>query len=77
MDVTLDIPDEIAQAIRLPEDQLGDELRRELAVALYQRGYPAFGKAGNWPGWATAHSGGCWTPAASRDTMGRKNSPMI
>ena len=45
MSVALSIPDTIVQAIRLPEDQVGAELRKELAVALYQRGYLAFGKA--------------------------------
>lgn len=45
MNIALTIPHTIVQAMRLPEDQVGTELRKELAVALYQRGYLAFGKA--------------------------------
>ncbi len=45
MTVSLHIPDTIVQAIRLPEDQVGTELHKELAIALYERGYLAFGKA--------------------------------
>jgi len=45
MSIALSIPDTIVQAIRLPEDQVDAELRKELAVALYQRGYLTFGKA--------------------------------
>lgn len=36
-DVTIHIPAEIAAATRLAPDQIEEELRRELALALYQR----------------------------------------
>ncbi len=45
MGVRLEIPDDVAQAIRLPEDRLEQELRVELAIALYREGLLSFGKA--------------------------------
>lgn len=45
MDVELRIPDSVAQAIRLPEDRISQELLVELAVALYRQGILSFGKA--------------------------------
>ena len=45
MDVELIIPDSVAQAIRLPEERISQELLVELAVALYRRGILSFGKA--------------------------------
>jgi predicted HTH domain antitoxin len=45
MDIHLVIPDDIVQAIRLPEGQIKDELLKELAVALYVHGFISFGKA--------------------------------
>lgn len=45
MGVHLEIPDSVAQAIRLPEHRLHKELLRELAVALYQHELLSFGKA--------------------------------
>ncbi len=45
MSVRLQIPDSIVQAIRLPEEQVAEELRVELAIALYARGLLSFGKA--------------------------------
>ena len=45
MSIQLQIPDTVAQAIRLPEDRLEHELRVELAVALYAQGLLSFGKA--------------------------------
>ncbi len=41
----LQIPESVGQAIRLPEDQIRQELLTELAVALYSRGIISFGKA--------------------------------
>jgi len=43
--IQLHIPDSVAQALRLPEEQITKELLRELAVALYARGILSFGKA--------------------------------
>jgi predicted HTH domain antitoxin len=45
MDVELIIPDSVAQAIRLPEERISQELLLELAIALYRQGILSFGKA--------------------------------
>ncbi|HID31530.1 MAG TPA: UPF0175 family protein [Desulfobacterales bacterium] len=45
MELQLRIPDSVAQAIRLPEERIVQELTVELAVALYARGFLSFGKA--------------------------------
>jgi len=45
MSVSLQIPDSVAQAIRLPEERMPQELLAEFAVTLYQRGLLSFGKA--------------------------------
>jgi predicted HTH domain antitoxin len=45
VDVKLTIPDSIAQAIRLPEERLSNDLMYELATALYAHGLLGFGKA--------------------------------
>ncbi|MGO8752165.1 MAG: UPF0175 family protein [Thermoguttaceae bacterium] len=39
----LEIPDDVADALRLPPAEQERELRTELALALYQRGILAFG----------------------------------
>jgi predicted HTH domain antitoxin len=43
--LTIAIPAEVHQALRLPPDDVESELRKELAVALYARGILPFGKA--------------------------------
>ena len=45
MSVVLEIPDQVAQAIRLPASEQHQSLMTELAVALYARGILSFGKA--------------------------------
>jgi len=45
MNVQLVIPDSVARAIRMPEEQLPHGLLRELAVALYAQGFLSLGKA--------------------------------
>jgi len=45
MDIQLHIPDSVAQAIRLPEERIPQELLVELAIALYTQGILSFGKA--------------------------------
>jgi predicted HTH domain antitoxin len=45
MSVRLEIPHSVAQAIRLPEEELVREPLEEIAVALYARGVLSFGKA--------------------------------
>ena len=43
--IQLQIPDSVAQAIRLPLDEQEQQLLIELAAALYARGALSFGKA--------------------------------
>jgi predicted HTH domain antitoxin len=45
MRLELYIPDSVAQAIRLPEERMAQELVVELAIALYAQGLLSFGKA--------------------------------
>lgn len=45
MSVVLEIPDQVAHAIRLPPAEQQQSLMIELAVALYARGILSFGKA--------------------------------
>jgi predicted HTH domain antitoxin len=45
MSIQLEIPDHVAQAIRLPHEEQKQQLLLELAVALYARGILSFGKA--------------------------------
>ncbi|MCP4168004.1 MAG: UPF0175 family protein [Chloroflexi bacterium] len=45
MNIELQIPDTVAQAIRLPEERIVRELLVELAIALYTQGLLSFGKA--------------------------------
>jgi predicted HTH domain antitoxin len=45
MGISLYIPDSIVEAIRLPEARIEQELRVELAVALYAQDALSFGKA--------------------------------
>jgi len=45
MSIRLEIPDSVAQSIRLPEGEVEQRLRSELAVALYAQGILSFVKA--------------------------------
>lgn len=45
MGLQITISDSILQAIRLPEQRVEQELRRELAIALYRQNLLSFGKA--------------------------------
>ena len=45
MGIQLEIPDDVAQAIRLPLEEQKEQLLLELAVALYARGILSLGKA--------------------------------
>lgn len=45
MPLTLQIPPEVAEALRFPPDAVDAELRKELALALYQREALPLGKA--------------------------------
>jgi predicted HTH domain antitoxin len=45
MGVTLDIPDSVLQGLRIPESEIAQRLRTELALALYAQGALSLGKA--------------------------------
>jgi predicted HTH domain antitoxin len=45
MAITLTIPDEVIQSLKLPRQRLETELRQEMAFALYQRGLASMGVA--------------------------------
>ena len=45
MSVTLEIPDSVVQGLRLPEGEIAQRLRTELAIALYAQGVLSLGKA--------------------------------
>lgn len=45
MELQISISDSIVQALRLPEQRIEQELRRELAIALYAQDILSFGKA--------------------------------
>ena len=45
MGLQLNIPDSVAQSIRLPEERMEEELMKELALSLYSQGFLSFGKA--------------------------------
>jgi predicted HTH domain antitoxin len=45
MGLQISISDSIVQALRLPEQRIEQELRRELAIALYAQEILSFGKA--------------------------------
>lgn len=45
MGLQISISDSIVQALRLPEQRVEQELRRELAIALYTQDILSFGKA--------------------------------
>jgi len=43
--VTLEVPKEVVEAVRLPFSEMDQEFRKELALALYRRGVLSLGKA--------------------------------
>jgi len=45
MKLALEIPGEVLNAVRLPPKEIEREFRKELALALYQRGALSLGKA--------------------------------
>jgi len=45
MELALKIPEEVLFALKLPPSEVDAELRKELALALYQRGVLPLGKA--------------------------------
>ena len=57
MDIQLHIPNSVAQALRLPEKRMAQELAKELAVALYADGLLSLGKARELAGMGKCESG--------------------
>lgn len=45
MEMTLHIPDSVLQGLRIPEAEVAQRLRTELALALYAQGALSLGKA--------------------------------
>jgi predicted HTH domain antitoxin len=45
MEFVLEIPGEVIEAVKLPPQEIEPEFRKELALALYQRGALSLGKA--------------------------------
>ena len=45
MQVTLNIPDSVIQGLRIPESEIAERLRTELAMVLYAQGALSLGKA--------------------------------
>jgi len=45
MGVSLRIPDSVVQGLRLPEGEIAQRLRTELAIALYSQGVLSLGKS--------------------------------
>jgi predicted HTH domain antitoxin len=45
MRISLEIPADVLRAVRLPPGEVEQEFRKELALALYQRGVLPLGKA--------------------------------
>jgi predicted HTH domain antitoxin len=45
MGMRLDIPDSVLQGLRIPEGEIAERLRTELAIALYAQGALSLGKA--------------------------------
>ncbi len=45
MGVSLRIPDSVVQGLRLPEGEIAQRLKTELAIALYSQGVLSLGKA--------------------------------
>lgn len=49
---SIEVPAEIAQAIRLPDEEVPGRVRLELAVALYAQKLLSLGKAAELAGWS-------------------------
>jgi predicted HTH domain antitoxin len=45
MSITLTVSDSVARSLRLPEGEVEERLRCELALSLYAQGILSFGKA--------------------------------
>jgi predicted HTH domain antitoxin len=45
MQLVIELPDEITQAMRLPANEIPSRVKQELAIRLYAKGVLSFGKA--------------------------------
>jgi predicted HTH domain antitoxin len=45
MNLTIEMTEDVARAVRLPEGEAAERLRRELAIRLYDKSLLSFGKA--------------------------------
>ncbi len=43
--IVIEVPSDVLDAVKLPRPEIEEEMRRELALALYERGALALGKA--------------------------------
>jgi len=43
--LTMEIPEDLVEAIRLPREEIPSRLKKELAVRLYEKGLLSFGRA--------------------------------
>ncbi len=48
--IDLHIPEDVIRSLRLPTDEVEEELRRDLAIVLYARGALSVGKAAEFAG---------------------------
>ncbi len=67
MSLTLEIPDEVSQALRLPPPEVKSRLQLELAVSLYAQAILSLGKAAELAGLSR------W---ALNDVLARRGVPM-
>lgn len=45
MRLSIEVPEDLLQAIRLPAEEIPSRLKREIAIRLYAKGLLSFGKA--------------------------------
>ena len=45
MDITVHVPDSVARGLRIPEGEIQERIKVELALSLYAQGLLSFGKA--------------------------------
>jgi hypothetical protein len=70
--LTVDIPDDVADALRLPPDNVEKEVRKELAVTLYARQLLPLGKARQLPVFRVVTSRPCSTSVRFPGTIWKR-----
>lgn len=77
-DVHVRIPGSVAEAMDLPAEQLQEEMRRELALALYAQDRLSGGQARElWRAWTGVRSYSCWASGRFRVIAEKKNWKRI